>query len=123
MNGKEMIEIFNNRGMNASAHEFMSLFIEEENQETPVVGCLLILVATEILFNSNDADELEKEVIAQAEAVGEFAGMIYNPNAFLTEDDEDFDGEDEGLSHVAFGDLWNALEKTATLFKIQGYGV
>ena len=36
-----------------------------------------------------------------------------NPEEHLPVDDENFDSADEGLSWVAWEDLWNALEKVA----------
>ena len=120
MNGSQMLDIFNAKGMNASIHEFTSHFVNEDNTETTALGCYILLIDYGCLYDASTSEELRSNVIAYAQKKGSIAGMEYNASAFLDSEDDDFESEDTGLSWVAFDDLWNALEKTANTFNVQG---
>ena len=120
MNGQQMLDIFNAKGMNASVHELTSHFEFEDNTETTALGCYILLIDYDCLYGASNSEELRTNVLAVAHKLGSFAGMEYNANAFLDSDDDDFESEDTGLSWVTFDDLWTAFEKTATKFSTIG---
>ena len=113
MKGQEIVSAFNDVGNNEAVHLFTSHFVAESNTETTAVGCYLILVDNNALFDADNAEALRTNILTLAKETGSFAGFEYFEEAFLDSDDDDFMETDDGLSWVAFTDLWNALEKTA----------
>ena len=82
-----------------------------DNTETLGVACQLVCTDSFIIADSNNAKDLKEKVIEAAKDAGDiYAGINYNECAFLAETDEDFEGEDTGLSWVNFDAIWTAFE-------------
>jgi hypothetical protein len=99
----------NNMEFGELVADFAELRREETGYETTLVGIFIIGNELYLLDKCTSGEELKKEVIALAEAKGEFAGLEYVADDFLDTNDVNYTFPDDGLSWVAFGDIWNTL--------------
>lgn len=113
MNGNEIFDIIASEGYNDIVARFTDALREEMNGETLVVGTYLIVRDMDALRGCENGSDLKKVIIDKAEAWGQYAGLPY--------DEEDFEEDacpDDGLTWVAFEDLFLTLEKVAKSYEM-----
>lgn len=113
MTGNDIIlAIANSMAENTFAEKYKQVVSElSELPETICVMTYLLFIDDHILSSSNNSEQLSDIVKRTANYHGQFAGLEYVYEDFLDPDDVNFTAPDEGLSWVAYGDLWQALEK------------
>ena len=107
-NGKWQLLVSNTKFADGGGVSKISIRdIDWSNEENHKLGVWLLTRpdGNIILAKSNNANDLEKFVMAYAKKRGSVAKMKYNSEDF-TEDSE----ADDGLSWVTFGDLWEEVK-------------
>lgn len=110
MTGKEMYPTLANMDYTTLIQKVVDKLVDI-NAETIIVSNFLLFRDLDRVEWSKNAEELTKEILESAEMHGHYAGLVYDPNDFLTIYDADFTHPDDGLSWVAFNDIWKALEE------------
>ena len=113
MTGQEIWDFITSISTNKAIYEFANILKNEGNRETLLVGIELLSNAEDLLLVASDSESLRTAVLSVAKDKGSFAGFPYVANELLPVDDENHQDSHGGLSWVAWGDLWDALETVA----------
>ena len=113
MNSQEIWNNITALTKNKAIHDFAEILKDEDNKETLLVGIEVIANAEDLILLASDGETLRTAVLSVAKVQGKFAGFAFVAEEHLDVEDENFLSNDEGLQWVAWGDLWDALEKVA----------
>lgn len=113
MNGQQIWNCITAITTNKAIYDFVKQLKDEDNKETLMVGIEIIANNIDLLLVTSDSETLRTAVLKVAEDNGAFAGFPFVANELLPVEDENHEDAEDGLSWVAWSDLWDALAMVA----------